>query len=239
MIAVGHQAQASDPSPFWVIIDARDVFGGWTTHCVHLGQTSAPALLAEVHARLPVGWIPRLVDVHSDFQQFAVSPGQVFEVVAVEAPTYAPQLPDGPAEGNPVPSPATVHSSESYAPGVSVHTSHLSSDATEGRSDDGSDPGGDNSNLPSPDPEDATAPRYFTGAFLIFAQECLPEFVEVRLESGISLLDALASVDAARAPRDSVRFPILHAVHPQPRGTHALVIACGPCVALARCARYA
>ena len=225
VLVVGTKPAAADVSAVWVIIDARDLFAGWYSYLAASGSVSSPELLAAVHHTLPAGWQARLVDVSSDIESFEVQSGQVFQVVAVrgiphsfsEQATDPVQMPvdnDTPASSAPTPNFAEPSTGPSHFAGPLDDTSEVDQSSVAPSS-------------PSLGPEASwpSMPRYHTGAFLVLAQECLPELVEVRYASGISLHDALGLVSAARVLRDSARMPMLHAVHPQPRGTHALLIA--------------
>ena len=225
VLVVGTRPAANDVPVVWVIIDARDVFSGWYSYQTTSGIVSSPELIAEVHHTLPVGWQARLVDVSSDTESFEARPGQVFQVVAVRGTPYASPEQDT----DPVQMPADNDASASSDPTPNTDAQSTGSSPYAGPFNGMSEVGQASVSPSSPSlgPEtgEPGMPRYHTGAFLVLAQECLPELVEVRYAGGVSLHDALGLVSAARALRDSVRLPVLHAVHPQPRGTHALLIA--------------
>ena len=225
VLVVGTKPAADDAPVVWVIIDARDLFAGWYSYQTTSGIVSSPALLAAVHHTLPDGWQARLVDVSSDTESFEAQPGQVFQVVAVRVTPYAsPEQATDPAQ-----MPVDNDASASSGPTPNIDAQSTGSSHSAGPFNDTSAVGqtsaSPGSSLLGPAASEPDMPRYHTGAFLVLAQECLPELVEVRYASGVSLQDALGLVSAARAPRDSARIPVLHAVHPQPRGTHALLIA--------------
>ena len=225
VFVVGDRIPPSARTSVWVIIDARDVYSGWYAYPAVSGCVSAPELLAAVSCSLPSGWQPRLIDVSSACDSFEVSPGQVFEVVAVRTalPAYGERVAASPSEPvGDTADPAPSHHTAAQATVPHHHAGpHSTSDAHE------EDSASDIDGAPSHpgEPSDGVPPSFHTGAFLILAPEYLPELIEIRYESGVHLQEALRLVSAARAPRDVARLPVLLAVHPQPRGTHALLVA--------------
>ena len=203
VLAVVERQTGLPSAPFCVIVDARDVYAGWLTVPAFLGHVYPEAVLSRLRPFVPSNWEARLIDVPSEVAPLQVAPGQVIEVTTGRSRTYNEGAGAGDVQ------PANLDESASAADGDSEASDDLlMSDALV-------------------DENDATREQvhFLTGAFLVFAQDYLPEFVEVRLPVGVPLADALQAVAAARMPGYSARMPLLAAVHPQPRGSHALVVA--------------
>ena len=73
--------------------------------------------------------------------------------------------------------------------------------------------------------ETLSSPSFLYGSFYLLGQDCIAEWMAVRLPLAVSVADATPLIQAARYPHQAERFPSLVPVRPQPWQQAALCVA--------------
>ena len=228
-IAVSDRASPPDSSSIDILIDARPLCAAWFTLSLPGRWTTTSAIAEECQICLSEEedlWI----DNRAPNQRLIrVTAGQVFEVSASPLAFRVITATNAPA--------APVSADTADTGGTGEGTASSQGQAAFPGNDGGANTAGSGGNreaseagpgagIPhSPHSGTATNSQYADGVFLIFGQNVSPEMIEVRMPLGLPLGQALAMVAAARLPADTARLPQLLAVHPQPYGNHAALLA--------------
>ena len=226
------QAQVMLP---WILVDARGLFLGWRAQPAPGGQFSCRDCLDGILQELGSGWRLWFRDVPLQADILEVRTGQVFvvEIIyerpvsrlgnlanalpsdAVESSAGADPpvsgAPDAPADTAGVVTGQAGYRANDYGPS---QPSRISADAH------------DITNDSSPPEQGGLGVEddFADISFLLLKQNYVHEWVSVRLPTGTAVSDALNAAASARHPADSVRMPVLCAVHPQPRADVAMTV---------------
>ena len=211
------------PAPFHgVLVDARGLLAGWRTYHAVAGRFSCNRALTELQHDLPSGWRATFANVPLGVDLIDSTPGQVLIALAERiVATFSLRSPNSAAGEAPtaanepiVPSLSAGGGGPSTS-GSLADPGHLDAGSVEATID----------RAPPSARATAAERNYHVCVFLVLGQNYLPELIEVRLPEDIEVEHALAIVSAARNPRDTFALPHLCAINPQPRSTHALLLA--------------
>ena len=228
-IAVSDRVSQPDSRSIDVLVDARPVCAAWFTVSLLGRWTTTSAIVEECQTRLPEEedlWINNRAP---NQRLIRVAAGQVFEVsvgplafrdtTGANAPVAAGSAETADTGGTGAGTASSLGQAAVFVNGGGVSHVGIGGD----RDDPEIDP--DEETPHNPHSGTATNSQYVDGIFLIFGQNVSPEMIEVRIPLGLPLGQALAMVAAARLPADTARLPQLIAVHPQPYGNHAALLA--------------
>ena len=225
VIAVDDMSALSAIPVNCILLDARALLLGWRTFSTVAGRISCNTVRVQLQADFDPNMRVSIREVPDEVDFLEVQPGQVLVVIANLR--EAANLPPVHAAGA-QPDSGAPDSSGASGPDTSVH----GATATAASPAPGLPHSADGDTAPhdrqSHDPRNLPADEvlYISCSFLVLGQNYLPEHVEVRLPAGIDVEGALRFVAAARAPNTVNLLPCLYSVHPQPKGTHALALAC-------------
>ncbi|CAE7621446.1 unnamed protein product [Symbiodinium sp. CCMP2592] len=218
VIAVHEERPGDARPPCIVIIDARALAAGWWSLLAQGGQVSHGDLVDAVRVAPPAGWSLRIAGIVPD-GHFAVQPGQVFTVEVCRLPIVdfgRAHNHEAGLEPTESATDATQHTAVVPEANHSVTASGDASRSISATQVDGP------ANLPdsvavSGDTtvDVMSTSAFLAGTFVIVRPEYCPELVSARLPVGVSVDDALAAINSARAPFHRQVFPRVCAVHPQ------------------------
>ena len=219
IIAVCELSQALIAPSYGILVDARAALQGWRTVMAVAGRISCIQLRTDLQRESPPGWRIRLQEVPDEIDLLPVTAGQVLvaELVFAQAPVNG-------AGGTQDTAGARV-SYSGIPSGTGRGPSHTEAMASPGPAPTHGGESAETYTSASPSRSGAVLPLFHACSFLILGQDYTLEHVEVRLQVGTSVADALRAVSAARAPRDLEKLPLVQAVHPQPQISHALCVA--------------
>ena len=233
VIAAHHTSSQMPAEPLCVILDLRALLRGWRFHQALRGDFECEPALEAITPLAPDGWTPFFPHFPEGAERIRVAHGQIIAVSLRPRPlnpadqgsassTHA-DLASQPEVVEPIAAEPAAVSSEPAARPSQTHEVAAQSGA---RAPEPTNTGSSSleASLEYTPPSLGVVLQSFTGVFLVLGQNYQPELVSVRLRVGCSVEDALETLHSRRRAHAATCLPRLIAVHPQPRGDHALAI---------------